>query len=161
MLIGEDVGHYVGAAVSQSSARRPMQFSKTSEHDPSIFHSPRQQDKNSPPNPTNTNPASLQSLHILHVLPLFSCRDRPSQRRVNVCSNQPVGSLRFSCCPTLSQIRNEAFGQSNGDVEALAFVRGLEPFREIAGAGGNGNEVGVEVEVFLSEVERGGEVFCS
>jgi hypothetical protein len=116
---------------------------------------------NSPPNPTNTHPTPLQSLYILHVLPLFARRDRPPQRRVNVCSDQPISCSLFTRSPALSQICDEAFSQANGDVKALTFVGGLESFGQVAGAGRDGYQVGVEGEVCLGEVKRGGEMFCS
>jgi hypothetical protein len=78
-------------------------------------------DVDSPPNPTDTDPASLQSLNTLHILPPLARRNRPPQRRLDISPYKPV-SLSLSRCSALSQIRDEAFCQADGNVEALAFV---------------------------------------
>jgi hypothetical protein len=114
---------------------------------------------NSPPNPTNSYPASLQPFHIPHIFPLFARRNRPPQRRLDVSPDQSISRISISCYPALSQICDKAFGQADGDVKTLAFVRGLEAFGQVASAGGDWNEVRVEVEMFLSEVKGSGEVF--
>jgi hypothetical protein len=59
-----------------------------------------------------------------------------------------------------AEVGDETFGQADGDVDALGAVGFFEGGGQGAGAGGVGDQVGGEAEVFLGEEERGGEMFC-
>lgn len=114
---------------------------------------------NSPSNPTNARPTPLQVSHGIDIFPLFARRDRPPQRTLHVSSHEPVSRL-LRRRATLAKVRDKAFREPDGDVDFVRFVGGFQAFGQVAGAGGDGDEVGVEGEVLLGEGEGGGEVFC-
>lgn len=116
------------------------------------------ENSNSPPYATHACPLPFQVFYAPHILPLLARRNRPPQRRLDVRPHEPVARLLRGRA-AFAQIRDEAFCQPDRDVEALRFVACFESLGQVAGAGGDGDEVGGEREMLLCEGEGRGEVF--
>lgn len=75
-----------------------------------------------------------------------------TQRRVDVGPDQPVAAVALYV--VLAEAGDPALGQADADVD----LAGADGGDHVAGARGEGDEVGVEAVVVLCEVEGRGEV---